>query len=64
MAGDRKAALEAIPDQVVDDLVVWGPPERCREAIERYHAAGAHTTIPVVTPFGDPAAAVRSLGRA
>ena len=25
-AGDRKAALEAIPDEVVDDLVVHGSP--------------------------------------
>ena len=29
--GDRKAALAAIPDSVVDELIVSGPPEKCRE---------------------------------
>ena len=35
-AGDRKAATAAIPASVVDELIVWGPPERIREHIERY----------------------------
>src|SRR5216683_1401667 len=30
-AGDRRAALAALPDALVDDLVVHGPPEQCRE---------------------------------
>jgi alkanesulfonate monooxygenase SsuD/methylene tetrahydromethanopterin reductase-like flavin-dependent oxidoreductase (luciferase family) len=34
-AGDRKAALAAIPDEVVDDLVVHGSPEQCRARIQR-----------------------------
>jgi probable F420-dependent oxidoreductase len=29
--GDRKAALASIPDQVVDDLIVWGTPCRLRK---------------------------------
>ena len=33
-AGDRKGALDAIPDEVVDELVVHGPPENCREQVE------------------------------
>ena len=34
-SGDRKAALDAIPDQVVDQLIVHGTPEQCREHIDR-----------------------------
>jgi len=47
-AGDRKAALAAIPDQVVDDLIVHGPPARCREVIDRY--VGNGVTVPVLAP--------------
>ncbi len=32
-AGDRKAALAAIPDSVVDELIVWGLPEKCHETL-------------------------------
>ncbi len=48
-AGDRKGALEAIPDEVVDDLIVHGPPEHCREVISRY--AGNGVTVPVLAPI-------------
>jgi probable F420-dependent oxidoreductase len=53
-AGDRKAALAAIPDSVVDDLVVHGSPERCRERIGEYVANGVTTTALAILPF-DPA---------
>jgi probable F420-dependent oxidoreductase len=43
-AGDRKAALEAIPDDVVDDLVVWGSIEQCRAKIDAYFANGVTTS--------------------
>ncbi|QXW05542.1 LLM class F420-dependent oxidoreductase [Rhodococcus globerulus] len=59
--GDRAGALAAIPDQVVDDLFVHGPPEACLEHIERYTAAGVTTpVISVLTP-GDPMPAIRAL---
>jgi probable F420-dependent oxidoreductase len=61
--GDRKAAVAAIPDHVVDDLVVHGPAERCREVIERYIANGVTTSAPMVVAFGDPQEAYRSLAR-
>src|SRR5919107_2793574 len=32
-AGDRRAALAALPDDVVDDLIVHGPPEACRDRV-------------------------------
>ena len=62
-AGDRKAALAAIPDSVVDELIVHGSPEACREHIGRYVEAGVHTPALSVMPFGgiDPAQAVRDL---
>jgi len=51
-AGDRKGALEAIPDHVVDDLVVHGPAEACREQILRYVENGVTIPAPMVIPVG------------
>ena len=65
-AGDRKAALDAIPDSVVDELFVHGTPEECREHIDRYHANGVTTSAIAITPFGgiDPIQAARDLAPA
>ena len=64
-AGDRKAALAAIPDQVVDDLIVHGPPEACREQIGRYFDNGVTTSSLAVMPFGvDARQAARDLSPA
>lgn len=61
-AGDRKAALDAVPDQVVDDLLVHGAPEACREHIGRYVENGVTTPALAVLPFGiDPRQALRDL---
>ncbi|WP_199484915.1 LLM class F420-dependent oxidoreductase [Actinomadura craniellae] len=62
-AGDRKAALAAIPDEVVDDLIVHGSPDRCRERIREYVDAGLTTPIVAVVSGGglSPAEAVRAL---
>jgi probable F420-dependent oxidoreductase len=49
-AGDRRGALAAIPDEVVDELFVWGSPERCRAQVRRYLDAGLDTAILMVTP--------------
>jgi probable F420-dependent oxidoreductase len=38
-AGDRKGALAAIGDDLVDELVVHGPPGHCRERVAEYQAA-------------------------
>jgi alkanesulfonate monooxygenase SsuD/methylene tetrahydromethanopterin reductase-like flavin-dependent oxidoreductase (luciferase family) len=63
-AGDRKAALAAIPDQVVDDLVVHGSPEQCRAKIQAYFDNGVTTSSLAILPL-DPELkyweAVRSL---
>ncbi len=61
--GDRKAALAAIPDSVVDELIVHGPPEKCREQIQRYIDNGVTTAALSIMAFGklDIAQAVRDL---
>jgi probable F420-dependent oxidoreductase len=51
-AGDRKAAVESIPDSVVDDLVVHGAPEECREKIAAYVENGVTTPVPAILPVG------------
>ncbi|MDQ1697172.1 MAG: hypothetical protein QOJ03_2525 [Frankiaceae bacterium] len=64
-AGDRKAAVESIPDSVADDLVVHGSPEECREKIAAYVEAGVTTPIPAILPVGVAAAdAIRMLAPA
>ena len=40
-AGDRKGALAAIPDEVVDELVVHGSVAECRAHIQRYVDTGS-----------------------
>ena len=61
-AGDRKAALAAIPDEVVDDLVVHGSFADCRDHVARYVANGVDIPVLAVLPFGvDLAEAVEGL---
>ncbi len=65
-SGDRKAALAAIPDDVVDELVVHGSPEACREHIDRYHEQGVTTSALALIgpPGGDTMQALRDLSPA
>ena len=42
-AGDRAAATAAIPDDVVDQLIVHGSPADCRAHLARYVANGVTT---------------------
>jgi len=62
--GDRRAANAAVPDQVVDDLVIHGDLTTCRDRVDAYRAAGLDTpVIAVVPPPGlDIAEAIRALG--
>jgi probable F420-dependent oxidoreductase len=64
-SGDRKAALEAIPDELVDELVIHGPPDYCGERVASYHAAGLDTPVIAILPAPglDMAEVVRKLGR-
>jgi probable F420-dependent oxidoreductase len=65
-AGDRRGALAKISDQLVDDLLVHGSPEACRERVAEYQARGLNTpVIAIVPPPGaDVPDLVRRLSRA
>ena len=53
-AGDRKAALAAIPDEVVDDLVVHGSPAECRAKVQAYADAGIGVPVMALLPTPEP----------
>lgn len=52
-AGDRKAALAAIPDEVVDALIVHGSAEECRRHVQRYVDNGVTVPVLALLPGGD-----------
>ena len=61
-AGDRKGALEVIPDELVDALIVHGSAGECRDRIGAYVDAGITTPVLAVLPVGiDIATAIREL---
>jgi alkanesulfonate monooxygenase SsuD/methylene tetrahydromethanopterin reductase-like flavin-dependent oxidoreductase (luciferase family) len=51
-AGDRKRANEVIPDAVVDELVIHGSYDECREHVLRYVEAGVAIPSLAIVPFG------------
>jgi probable F420-dependent oxidoreductase len=51
-AGDRKGALAAIPNDVVDELVVHGSYAQCRAKIARYMDKGVTVPALALLPFG------------
>ena len=51
-AGDRRGALAAVPDELVDALVIHGTPHQCKEQIMQYVEAGV--TTPVLAPLPTP----------
>ncbi|HVW43676.1 MAG TPA: LLM class F420-dependent oxidoreductase [Amycolatopsis sp.] len=56
-AGDRKGANAAIPDEVVDELIVHGSPGACRERLESYVDNGLDTPVIALLPTGEDQAA-------
>jgi probable F420-dependent oxidoreductase len=62
-AGDRKGASAAIPQEVVDDLVIYGDLATCRDRVDAYRQTGLDTPVIAVlpTPGVDAADAVRGL---
>jgi probable F420-dependent oxidoreductase len=61
-AGDRKKANAVIPDAVVDDLIVHGSVDECREKVQAYVDNGLTTPIIALLPTGgDPFEQVRGL---
>ena len=61
--GDRKAALESIPDEVVDQLIIHGSPAECRDHVQRYIDNGVTTPALAILPFPgiDQRQAIRDL---
>lgn len=51
-AGDRKVANDAIPDAVVDELIIHGSYEECREHVARYVEGGVQIPSLALIPFG------------
>ncbi|MBQ1026140.1 LLM class F420-dependent oxidoreductase [Micromonospora sp. C95] len=49
-AGDRRGALAAIPDEVVDALILHGSPEQCRAQVNRYVDAGVDVPVLALLP--------------
>ena len=62
-AKDRQGALEAIPDELVDQLIVHGSPEACRAHVQRYVDNGVTTPALAILPFPgvDQRQAIRDL---
>ena len=58
-----RARSAAIPDRLIDELIVWGSPEQCREHIQRYVDNGVTTPALAIMRFGDvdPRQAIRDL---
>ena len=50
--GNRKLANEVIPDSVVDELIIHGPYEACREHVLAYIEAGIQIPTLAIIPFG------------
>ncbi len=59
--GDRAAALEAIPEEVVDALIVSGPPEACRDHVMRYVENGVDTPALAILHAEDLRQTIRDL---
>lgn len=51
-SGDRKLANTVIPDHVIDELIIHGPYEACREHVQRYVDAGVAVPTLAIVPFG------------
>ncbi|MEV4690494.1 LLM class F420-dependent oxidoreductase [Micromonospora echinospora] len=49
-AGDRRGASAAVPDEVIDALVLHGSPEQCAAAVRRYADNGVDVPVLAVLP--------------
>jgi probable F420-dependent oxidoreductase len=65
-ARDRSGAAAAVPDDVVDALVLHGSPEQCREQVQAYAEAGVTTPVMALLPtpeMADPDGLFDIVGR-
>ncbi len=55
-SGDRKAAVAAVPQEVMNDLIVQGSPDEMKAQVQRYFDAGVDTAFLQMQSFeSDPA---------
>lgn len=59
--GDRPGALAALTDELVDDLVITGPAEACKERIEAYREAGLDTPVVMLLSQKGPQAIAQAI---
>ena len=50
-AGDRKAAMNSVPDRMLEEIYLFGGLERCRKRLEDYAEAGVTATALEFTSF-------------
>ena len=63
--GDRKAAVAAVPQEVIDDLILQGDTDRIKANIERYFENGVDTVFLQMQSFEtDPAKKRKNILRA
>lgn len=60
-AGDKQAAMAAVPDELIDQLVVHGTAEACRAGVQAYVDNGLDTPIIAVLPGSDLLESARAL---
>jgi probable F420-dependent oxidoreductase len=49
-AGERQEAVALVPEQVVDDIFVFGSPDECKDKIEAYRDNGITTPVINIIP--------------
>jgi alkanesulfonate monooxygenase SsuD/methylene tetrahydromethanopterin reductase-like flavin-dependent oxidoreductase (luciferase family) len=52
-AGTRKEAATQIPDALIDEVCVFGTPERCRRQLQAFRDAGADVPLLAVSPVNE-----------
>ena len=60
--GDRAAATQAVPDELIEAVAIAGTPDECRDRIDRYRRAGLG--LPIISPRGDTRRSVMETIRA
>jgi alkanesulfonate monooxygenase SsuD/methylene tetrahydromethanopterin reductase-like flavin-dependent oxidoreductase (luciferase family) len=50
---DRRAAAALIPDRMVDEICVFGPPGQCRKQLAAFREAGAAMPMLAVSPVNE-----------
>lgn len=63
-AGDRKRAVDLVPQAMLDALFVMGGPERAAQRLDELRAAGVTTPVLLPMSFADPAQRTERIRRA